>query len=102
MIVIIESPFAGDIESNRQYAIEACADCFRRKETPFASHLLYPQILNELNPDEREQGIIAGYEFWEVAHKIVFYIDRGWSPGMLRAKEKAELRAFFTEERKLI
>lgn len=85
MIVIVESPFAGDMEANKQYAIKACADCFRRGEIPFASHLLYPQILDELKPEEREQGIRAGYQFWSLAGKIVFYMDRGESPGMYRA-----------------
>jgi hypothetical protein len=100
-VVIVESPFAGDIEANRLYAIAACADCFRRGETPFASHLLYPQILNELKKDEREQGIEAGYVFWPLARKIVFYIDRGWSPGMLRAKRRAEDLGYVRDERSI-
>lgn len=93
MIVIVESPFAGNMEVNRQYAIQACANCFRRGETPFASHLLYPQILDELKPEEREQGITAGYAFWPLASKIVFYTDLGMSAGMERAMRRAkELR----------
>jgi hypothetical protein len=102
VIVVVESPFAGDMEGNRKYAVKACADCFRRGETPFASHLLYPQILNELAPGAREQGITAGYEFWEIAHKIVFYVDHGWSSGMIRAKEKVEMQVFPFEERKIL
>jgi hypothetical protein len=100
-VVIVESPFAGDIDTNRRYAIDACADCFRRGETPFASHLLYPQILDELNRDEREQGISAGYLFWPLARLIVFYIDRGWSPGMQRAKERALELGYDWEERSI-
>lgn len=90
MIVIVESPFAGNMEVNRAYAIKACADCFRRGEIPFASHLLYPQILDELKPEEREQGITAGYKFWPLADRIVFYMDRGESPGMTRAMQRAK------------
>jgi hypothetical protein len=100
-VVIVESPFAGEIEANRRYTIEACADCFRRGETPFASHLLYPQILDELKSDDREKGINAGYAFWRLAHAIVFYVDRGWSPGMLRAKERAEHIGYPWGERKI-
>lgn len=84
MIVIVESPFAGNMEENRKYAVDACTDCFRRGEIPFASHLLYPQIL-----DEREQGITAGYAFWPSATKIIFYLDYGLSPGMARALKRA-------------
>ncbi len=88
MIVIVESPFAGAMETNRQYAIRACADCFRRGETPFASHVHYPPILDELKPEERERGITAGYEFWSLARTIAFYADNGWSPGMIRALKR--------------
>jgi hypothetical protein len=100
-VVIVESPFAGDIEGNKRYAIEACADCFRRNEAPFASHLLYPQILNEHIKTEHEAGIVAGYAFWPVAKLIAFYVDRGWSPGMERAKERAVNLGYRWEERKL-
>jgi hypothetical protein len=100
-VVIVESPFAGDMEGNRLYAIAACADCFRRGETPFASHLLYPQILNELKKEEREQGITAGYAFWPVARRIVFYTDKGWSEGMKRARIRAENLGYAFEERSL-
>lgn len=100
-VVIVESPFAGDMEANRRYAIQACADCFRRGEVPFASHLIYPQILNELNKEEREKGIVAGYAFWPLARLIVFYIDRGWSDGMKRARDRAENFGYRWEERLL-
>lgn len=100
-IVIVESPYTGDIEANRRYAIEACADCFKRGETPFASHLLYPQILDELNKAQREQGIEAGYRFWLVARKVVFYTDRGWSEGMTRARNRADFLGYPQEERQL-
>lgn len=99
MIVIVESPFAGDMEANRQYAIRACADCFRRREVPFASHVHYPPILDELKPEERERGITAGYEFWPLAEKIVFYCDRGMSSGMIRAWHRAGAQNLVREQR---
>jgi hypothetical protein len=104
-IVIIESPFASDTEvgeeTNRRYAIAACIDAFKRGEIPFASHLLYPQMLDDLKPEERERGILAGYAFWPIADYIAFYTDRGWSPGMLRAKERAINEGYLWGERKL-
>ena len=90
MIVIVESPYAGDTDRNHAYCVRACADCFRRGETPFASHLIYPHVLDELNPEERERGIAAGYEFWPIAEKIVFYTDLGMSSGMQRAMNRAQ------------
>ncbi len=48
---IIESPFAGDVERNVRYARAAMRDCLMRRETPYASHLLYTQegVLDDAN-----------------------------------------------------
>lgn len=100
-VVIVESPFAGDMEANREYALKACADCLRRGEVPYASHLFFPQFLDELTPAERELGLTAGYAMWRVATKIVFYADRGVSKGMARALERATQLGFTIESRTL-
>lgn len=100
-LVIVESPFAGDMEANRVYAIRACVDCLHRQEVPFASHLFFPQVLDELKPEEREIGITAGYAMWFSAAKIVFYVDRGFSSGMKRALVRATERGFAIDYRTL-
>lgn len=88
-LVIIESPYAGDIEANTEYARRAMRDSLSRGEYPIASHLLYtqPGILDEHNPKERDWGIRAGLAWRAVAQKAVFYVDMGWSAGMLAAKD---------------
>jgi hypothetical protein len=60
--VIVESPFAGDIEANVIYARAAVRDCVLRGEAPIASHLLFtqPGILDDNVPEERALGIEAG------------------------------------------
>ncbi len=87
--VILESPYAGDIERNIQYARKCVKDCLTRGESPIASHLLFTQegILNDDIPEERKWGIDAGLAWKEVADKHVFYIDYGMSPGMEYAKQ---------------
>lgn len=89
-LVVIESPFAGDVELNLNYARMAMRDCIIRGETPLASHLLYTQlgILDDQLPEERRLGIEMGFQMWEYADYLVFYVDRGWSRGMLAAKER--------------
>lgn len=100
-VVIVESPFAGDLLANKQYAKRCCADCLRRGEVPYASHLFFPEFLDELKPEERELGLTAGYAMWPLAAKVVFYTDRGMSGGMKRAEERAVYRGCTTEYRKL-
>ena len=83
-LVIIESPYAGDVEKNIKYARLCMRDSFLRGEYPFASHLLYTQedILNDNLCDERELGINAGLEWGKFADKTVVYTDYGVSNGM--------------------
>jgi len=89
--VVVESPFAGDFEKNIEYARAAMADCIKRGEAPYASHLLFTQdgILDDTVPKERELGIQAGFEWGTFAMARVIYIDRGISHGMLRGIEEA-------------
>lgn len=86
-LVIIESPYAGEVELNVEYARACLKDSIHRGEAPIASHLLYtqPGILDDLIPSERELGIAAGLAWSEVAEYSCFYTDRGWSRGMLAA-----------------
>lgn len=89
-IVMIESPFAGEVERNIAYAKASLMDSLRKGEAPFAMHLLYPQVLADKNKDERALGIQAGLAWSKVAEAIIFYTDYGMSPGMLLALEQAK------------
>lgn len=87
--VILESPYAGDVEKNLKYARDCMRDSLARGEAPFASHLLYTQVLDDAVFGERAQGIGAGYTWMALAAKVVVYKDLGISEGMLRAIEQA-------------
>ena len=82
--VILESPYAGDIEKNIEYARKCVRDSLLRGEAPIASHLLYTQegILNDDIPEERKHGIDAGLAWKHVTQKHVVYTDLGISKGM--------------------
>lgn len=88
-LVIIESPYAGDIARNVEYARECVRHSLANDEAPIASHLLYtqPGILNDNIPEHRYWGINAGLAWRRVADLAAFYIDLGWSGGMLAAKK---------------
>lgn len=82
--VIIESPYAGDIEKNLRYVRACMRDCLLRGEAPFASHALYTQdgVLRDEVPEERMHGITAGFAWRETAEATVVYTDLGTSKGM--------------------
>jgi hypothetical protein len=101
--VILESPFAGDIEANIKYARACVRDALWRGETPLASHLLYtqPGILNDDAPYERAQGINAGHAWIPYADAVVVYTDRGISDGMQAGIRSAEFHKIPVEYRSL-
>ena len=102
--VILESPYAGNTKRNLQYARLAIKDSLLRNEAPIASHLLYTQkgILDDNIPQERQLGINAGLAWTPLADKHVFYIDYGYSKGMLYAKQFALNNNIPTEERTIL
>jgi len=101
--VILESPFAGDIEANIAYAKRCIADCLHRGEAPIASHLLFtqPGILDDNIPGERKLGIDAGHAWICVADAMVVYMDRGTSKGMQQGIEVAKQHNILIEYRYL-
>ncbi|MEK7067286.1 MAG: hypothetical protein AAB950_00590 [Patescibacteria group bacterium] len=101
--VIIESPYAGDIERNIAYARACMHDCLMRNEAPFASHLIYtqPGVLNDSIPEERMIGIHAGFSWEDVAEAVVVYADHGISKGMEYGIENAKIKGKPIEYRNL-
>lgn len=102
-LVIIESPYAGDVERNVEYARKCVRDSLSRNEAPIASHLLYtqPGILNDDIPTERQWGIDAGLAWRQVAEASVVYEDYGLSKGMQYGIEAAVRAGIPIEYRKL-
>ncbi len=101
--VIIESPYAGDVERNLRYARAAMKDCLHRGEAPYASHLLYTQkgVLDDDVPGERMLGMEAGFAWGAVADCVVVYTDLGMTDGMKLGIKKHEGEGRYIEYRKL-
>ena len=102
-LVILESPYAGDIEANVEYARAAVRDSLARGEAPIASHLLYtqPGILRDEVLAEREWGINAGLAWRKVAEATVVYTDRGITKGMEYGIAAAQAQGIPAFERSL-
>lgn len=86
--VIVLSPYKGDIERNVAYAKQCVLDSMRRFEAPFASHLLYTQILDDSDPAKRAWGFQCEAAWAKVAELLAVYTDLGISPGMKKTMRK--------------
>lgn len=91
-LVLIESPYAGDLETNITYARACMRDSLLRGEAPFAMHLLYTQegILKDEIPEERAWGLEVGFAWGIHAQKSIVYTDLGITPGMEFGIQRAE------------
>ncbi len=89
LLVVIESPFQG-LGANVAYARLCMRDSLKRGEAPIASHLLYPQVLEDAEPEDRQLGMAAGFAWGIHAQLVAVYTDRGVTPGMQRGIEWAQ------------
>jgi hypothetical protein len=89
--VFICSPFAGDVNFNTQKAIEYTKFAVEQGAIPFAPHLLYPQVLDDSSPKERELGIFFGMVWLGKCEEIWVFGDTV-SAGMEREITRAEKR----------
>lgn len=78
-LIYVASPFAGDIEKNTGLAMRACRHVMEHGHAFFAPHLLYPQLLSDSNPQERQAGLDMGLamlsrcdELWCYGSRISF------------------------------
>lgn len=111
--VVVESPYRGRGDSDDQKAVDQAEnvryarlcvmDCLRRGEYPFASHLFYtqPGLLDDAVEAQRNQGIEAGLQWARSADKVAYYVDRGWTTGMMFARVRHEAEGRLVEERTL-
>lgn len=59
-LVYICSPYAGAIENNVAAARAYCSFAVERGYVPLAPHLLYPQFMNDGDPEERSLALLFG------------------------------------------
>ena len=89
-LVYIASPYAGDIQSNVEFAKAACRFAVSQGATPLAVHLLYPQILDDRIPDERTAGIQMGLRVLRACDELWVcgdFISHGMQAELDAAKE---------------
>jgi hypothetical protein len=72
--IFVSSPYAGDVEKNIEFAKQACHYVITTGDAFFCPHLLYPQVLDDFNQEERRLGM-------EMAKQFLLKCDELWSFG---------------------
>ena len=100
-IVYICSPYAGDIETNVFAARRYSRFAVEKGYIPIAPHLLFPQFLNDSDPNERELGLFLGNAIMSKCSEIWVFgskISNGMAAEINRARWKNYRLRYFTEE----
>lgn len=88
-LIYVASPYAGDIETNMEYAKQACRTVMENGNAFFAPHLLYPSILDDAVSSERQLGIDMGLTMLSKCDELWVFGSR-ISAGMQVEMEEAE------------
>lgn len=86
-LVVVESPYAGNIDRNLEYLRDCFSECIEMGEVPIASHKLYTDVKETSDNTHRDLGLFCGYAWGTKADYVVCYTDLGVSDGMQRAIE---------------
>jgi len=68
--VFICSPYAGDVIGNIEKARRYLRFAVDKGTIPFAPHLLYPQVLDDSNPEDRSLGLFFGLVWLGRCHEL--------------------------------
>lgn len=100
-IVYICSPYAGDIEKNVKAARDYSRFAVDKGFIPVAPHLLFPQFMNDTDPQERELGLFFGNALMSKCSEVWVFgsnISAGMQAEIKRARWKNYRLRYFTED----
>ena len=86
--VYVASAYAGDTVGNKARAVQYCRFAIEKGYLPIASHLLYPQVLSDAVPAERELGLLFGLALLATCQECWFFGEL--SPGMEQEMQEAK------------
>jgi hypothetical protein len=91
-LVAVESPYAGDVETNLRYLRACMKDCLSRRETPLAAHglLTQPGVVDEGDEAGQQLAAEAGVVWTQYAQATVIYTDLGTTRPMKEAAARAK------------
>ena len=87
--VYVASRYAGDVDQNTANAVRYCKYAIQRGYMPVASHLLYPAILDDNDPQQRTLGTMFGLALLNLCHEVWVFGEQ-LSPGMEREVVEAK------------
>ena len=99
-IVFICSPYAGEVDENIRAARRYSRFAVDKGYIPIAPHLLFPQFLNDADPNERQLGLFFGDALMSKCSEVWVFgsrVSAGMETEIKRAKWKNYRLRYFNE-----
>ena len=99
-LVYICSPFAGDTEHNAERARGYCRFAVSQNCIPIAPHIIFPQFMEEDDPEQRRLGLFFGMVLQSKCKEVWVFgknITRGMAVEIEKAKQRGIPIRYFTE-----
>ena len=97
-LVYICSRYAADekrtVSDNEEAAVRYSRFAIEQGCIPLASHLLYPRILDDEDPEQRRLGLFFGMVWLDIAQEIWIFSDGTLSKGMRAEYDRAKKRGY--------
>ena len=87
--VYVASKYAGDVEANVMAARAYCRRVIEEGYMPMASHLLYPQFVDDNILEERRLGMSFGFEMMKLCDEVWVFgtVSSGVAEEVVKAEE---------------
>lgn len=99
--IYVVSKYAGDVEKNVSYAITYCKFVIAMGHQPIASHLLYPQMLDDNVPEERHLGCDFGMNLLRICDEVWVFgseYSKGMEAEVSKARQLGMMIRNFTDD----
>lgn len=102
-LVYICSPLAGNMDGNMEKARRYCKFAVRSGTIPLAPHLLFPQFMDDTNPDERALAMFMNMVLLGKCDQLWVFgktISEGMAAEIGKAEKRGMVIRYFTESMK--
>lgn len=99
-LVFICSPFKGDMVRNTERARGYCRFAVSQNCIPIAPHIIFPQFMEEDDPEQRRLGLFFGMVLQSKCKEVWVFgknITKGMSVEIEKAKQRGLPIRYFTE-----
>ena len=95
------SPYAGDVKQNVRRAQAYCRFAVQKNCVPIATHLLFPQFMDDTDPVQRQQALFMSRLLLTKCNEVWVFgetISQGMASEIRKAESRNKTIRYFTKD----